>query len=143
MSADAANAYASANGLVSIPVAEEEKPTGQVLVAMTAIREQVEAGQAAAFDVAVTNQSEYSLYAVDVTAGPEGGEFTDLPEGVEASGSTVQIEELAPARRAPEPSGANAADAAEAAIQEANRHRQRKVRPDEAIPHRFRSAASA
>jgi uncharacterized repeat protein (TIGR01451 family) len=94
VSATAANAYATANGALMIPVAEEA-PSGQVLVKMTAIQDQVEAGEAATFDVSVTNESEYALYAVDVTAGPEGGEFTSLPEGVEASGSTVRIAELA------------------------------------------------
>ena len=94
VTAAAANAYANTSGMLMIPVAEE-KPTGQVLLTVKAVREQVEAGEAATFDVSVTNESEYALYAVDVTAAPEGGEFTDLPEGVEGSGGTVRIAELA------------------------------------------------
>lgn len=115
VSATATNAYATANGSLMIPVAEE-KPSGQVLVTMTAVRGQVEAGEAAIFDVSVTNESEYALYAVDVTAGPEGGEFTDLPEGVEGSGGVVRIKELAAGQtlhlKYELPTGDAAADAA-------------------------------
>ena len=93
VNATAKSAYASASGTLSIPVAG--KPSGQVLVKMTAVREQVTAGEAAAFDITVTNQSEQVLYAVDVEAGPDGGTFTDLPEGVESDGGAARITELA------------------------------------------------
>ena len=86
---NAASAYATASGALSIPVT-----AGQVLVAMTAASGEVPAGEAAAFDIAVTNQSSRALYQVDVKAGPDGT-FENLPDGVEADGATARIAELA------------------------------------------------
>ncbi len=71
-----------------------EENTGAVLVAMSAVRQQVEAGEDASFDVVVTNEGDETLYAVDVELSPAGGTVSNLPEGATADGGVVRIEEI-------------------------------------------------
>jgi hypothetical protein len=65
-----------------------------MLIRMSAVRQQVEAGEAATFDISVTNEGDQPLYEVDVAANPSGGTFENLPEGVTSEGGTAKIAEL-------------------------------------------------